>query len=286
MRDRLYSTADLARVCGVSISTIKRWTDAGLLRCVRTPGGHRKFRVQDVAQAAKQLQTSLASADAPDPEEPAASIDELALLLLQDNRDALRGRVAEALEVGDDALLRSLLLKLHRHGLSMATIAGDVLLGALVELRNGPHHGAVDDFMRRRAERQCIIVLRHLMEQVPDPDSGAPMAMLAGELGFHDGVWLALCHLTLRAAGWRIVELGLDVPLETLERGFGRQHQGLLVLLQVPQSRASVEPLQRHVENQGGELLCLAPTVDPQHLLDELLETAERRERRMTASVV
>jgi excisionase family DNA binding protein len=286
MRDRLYSTADLARVCGVSISTIKRWTDAGLLRCVRTPGGHRKFRIQDVAQAAKQLQTSLAPVDADDVGDPAASIDELALLLLQDNRDALRARVAEALEVGDDALLRNLLLKLHRHGLSMASIGGDVLLGALLELRNGPHHGAVDDFMRRRAERQCVIVLRHLMDQVPDADPRAPMAMLAGELGFHDGVWLALCHLTLRAAGWRVVELGLDVPLETLERGFGRQYQGLLVLLQVPHSRASIEPLQRHVENQGGALLCLAPTTDPQQLIDELLETAESRERRMLASVV
>jgi DNA-binding transcriptional MerR regulator len=273
-------------VCGVSISTIKRWTDAGLLRCVRTPGGHRKFRIQDVAQAAKQLQTSLADVDAPDIDEPAAAIDELALLLLQDNREALRSRVAEALEVGDDALLRTLLLKLHRHGLSMASIGGDVLLGALLELRNGPHHGAVDDFMRRRAERQCIIVMRHLMDQVPDPDPRAPTAMLAGELGFHDGVWLALCHLTLRSAGWRVVELGLDVPLETLERGFGRQHQGLLLLLQVPHSRASVEPLQHHVESQSGELLCLAPADEPQQLLEELLETAERRERRMMASVL
>ena len=286
MRDRLYSTADLARVCGVSISTIKRWTDGGLLRCVRTPGGHRKFRVQDVAQAAKQLQTSLASADASDANEPAAQLDELALLLLQDNREALRARVAEALEVGDDRLLRALLLKLHRHGLSMSTIGSDVLLGALLELRNGAHHGATDDFIRRRAERLCEIVLRHLMEQMPPPGPQAPVAMLAGELGFHDGVWLAICQLTLLAAGWNVVELGLDVPLETLSRGFGRQHQGLLVLLQVPHSRADVATLQEQVESHGGELVCLAPELDTQQPLESLRDRAAVREQHMMASVV
>lgn len=33
---------------GVSEATVKRWSDAGTLRCFRTPGGHRKFRLRDV----------------------------------------------------------------------------------------------------------------------------------------------------------------------------------------------------------------------------------------------
>src|SRR2546422_10975194 len=96
MRDRFYSTADLSRMCGVTISTIKRWTDAGLLRCGRTPGGHRKFRVQDVAEAARRLGLGMAGAEAPGRAEgptgvagtgpgAAARLDELALLLLQGN---------------------------------------------------------------------------------------------------------------------------------------------------------------------------------------------------------
>jgi excisionase family DNA binding protein len=286
MRDRLYSTADLARICGVSISTIKRWTDAGLLRCVRTPGGHRKFRLQDVAQAAKQLQTSVTPADDITIEPAAATIDELALLLLQDNRAALRARVAAALQGGDDVLLRNLLLKLHRHGLSMPQIGGEILLGALLELRNRPHHGAVDDFMRRRAERQCVSLLRHLMDQMPMPDHDAPVAMLAGELGFHDGVWLALCHLFLLAAGWRVMELGLDVPLETLARGFGRQDQRLLVLLQVHNSRAVVEPLLAQVESQGAMLRCFSPDDGAARVLRDLQDVASQRQQPMTPTAV
>src|SRR5437868_2150474 len=108
MRDRFYSTADLARMCGVSISTIKRWTDSGLLRCVRTPGGHRKFRLQDVAEAARRLGSSMAGAE-PTFEGPsssgAARLDELGLLLLQGNAAGLAARAAQLLAAGDAAAL-------------------------------------------------------------------------------------------------------------------------------------------------------------------------------------
>ena len=44
----LLNTADVARLCGVSESTIKRWTADGLLPCVRTAGGHRRFQAGDL----------------------------------------------------------------------------------------------------------------------------------------------------------------------------------------------------------------------------------------------
>src|SRR6187401_3370429 len=44
----ILSTRSVAEVLGVSEATVKRWADAGTLRCFRTPGGHRKFRLRDV----------------------------------------------------------------------------------------------------------------------------------------------------------------------------------------------------------------------------------------------
>src|SRR5690349_16254772 len=34
----------------VSESTVKRWADAGDLRCVKTVGGHRRFRLEDISR--------------------------------------------------------------------------------------------------------------------------------------------------------------------------------------------------------------------------------------------
>jgi len=50
MNEELLTTEDLSRLLQVSKSTIKRWTDEGRLRCFRTPGGHRKFRLSNVLE--------------------------------------------------------------------------------------------------------------------------------------------------------------------------------------------------------------------------------------------
>ena len=42
------STNDLAILLNLNVSTVKRWADSGRLVCIRTPGGHRRFSLEDV----------------------------------------------------------------------------------------------------------------------------------------------------------------------------------------------------------------------------------------------
>jgi excisionase family DNA binding protein len=54
------STSQAARALGVSLSTIRRWSDAGALRSYRTPGGQRRF-------SRDQIDTFLESLEQGDP---------------------------------------------------------------------------------------------------------------------------------------------------------------------------------------------------------------------------
>ena len=45
---QFFSTADIARLLSIDVSTVKRWTDSGKLQCYRTLGGHRRFRFDQV----------------------------------------------------------------------------------------------------------------------------------------------------------------------------------------------------------------------------------------------
>ena len=50
MTEILFNTMDVSKMLQVDKSTVKRWTDEGKLKCFRTPGGHRKFRAEDLYQ--------------------------------------------------------------------------------------------------------------------------------------------------------------------------------------------------------------------------------------------
>jgi excisionase family DNA binding protein len=38
-----FTSSEAARYLGVSLATVRRWTDAGHIACYRTPGGQRRF---------------------------------------------------------------------------------------------------------------------------------------------------------------------------------------------------------------------------------------------------
>jgi len=39
----VYTSSQAANYLGVSLATVRRWTDAGHIGCYRTPGGQRRF---------------------------------------------------------------------------------------------------------------------------------------------------------------------------------------------------------------------------------------------------
>lgn len=48
MEDRLLKLAEAALLLGVTPQTVRQWDKDGKLRCVRTPGGHRRVRLSEV----------------------------------------------------------------------------------------------------------------------------------------------------------------------------------------------------------------------------------------------
>ncbi len=50
------STSQAAHVLGVSLGTIRRWSDMGYLQSYRTPGGQRRFSRDQIEQFLNSLQ--------------------------------------------------------------------------------------------------------------------------------------------------------------------------------------------------------------------------------------
>jgi excisionase family DNA binding protein len=50
------STSQAAQALGVSLGTVRRWSDMGHLQSYRTPGGQRRFSAEQIEQFLASLQ--------------------------------------------------------------------------------------------------------------------------------------------------------------------------------------------------------------------------------------
>lgn len=57
------STSQAARALGVSLGTIRRWSDMGHLDSYRTPGGQRRFSREQIEKFVSKLQQGSAPSD-------------------------------------------------------------------------------------------------------------------------------------------------------------------------------------------------------------------------------
>jgi excisionase family DNA binding protein len=55
-----YSTKAVAALLLVDVTTVRRWADAGKLKCFRTPGGHRRFTQSQVSDFIQKYQYVIA----------------------------------------------------------------------------------------------------------------------------------------------------------------------------------------------------------------------------------
>jgi excisionase family DNA binding protein len=67
-RQLVFTSSQAAEYLGVSLATIRRWTDAGHIGCYRTPGGQRRF-------SRAQLDNFISSMSQEGPAEPIDAVE-------------------------------------------------------------------------------------------------------------------------------------------------------------------------------------------------------------------
>jgi excisionase family DNA binding protein len=197
------TTQEVARLAGVGATAVKRWTDAGLLACVRTAGGHRRF-------ARSEVQRFLGA-------QPAASEPE--------GREPWVGALLEA---GDPRALEALLLaERARTGAwhCVAALAGKAL-GEVGRLWSA---GAVTIFEEHQSSERLSRALARIADGLPlDPE--APRAILICAEGDDHTLGLSLTELVLREAGWVSIWAGRRTPLAELGPAISRLGARLLAV--------------------------------------------------------
>jgi excisionase family DNA binding protein len=203
----LISPKQVARAIGVSESSLKRWCDQGLIKTVRTAGGHRKMRMADVMRFTREHDHVLVSPNllGLPPASPHA------VLGLRRSRSLL----ADALLAGDELLARRVVFDLYLAKHSLSVIFDEVIAGAFRDIGDLWACHSIDVYQERRGceiTRQILFDLRKV-QQLPDSAWPAIGGTMDGDLY---ALPPAMAELVLRESGFNAVSLGASIPFSSL----------------------------------------------------------------------
>jgi MerR family transcriptional regulator, light-induced transcriptional regulator len=215
---------EFARRVGVTPELLRAWERRyGLLQPVRSDGGFRLYTDDDaerVSQMKRALDEGLSAAEAAQRTLARARPTEG---LLDDARD----RLLAAARAYDEATVQAVLDEALA-GFALATVLRDLVLPVLREIGDEWERGALEvgqEHFSTTLIRERLLALARLWGH-----GGGPLAILACAPGERHDIGLIAFGLVLRSHGWRILFLGADTPVSTLDRAVSTTDPRLVVV--------------------------------------------------------
>jgi len=192
-RNELLTTRQAAALLGVGTTSVKRWADAGIIECVRTPGRHRRIPRQAIEAMLDREPTGDGQPS------PVPDIEGwLTLLIGRGTADEIHARLwADHTKLG-----------------TWWRVA-ELLAGLLAELGRRWQRGEISILQEHLASERLQRALARCGERLRAPDD-APTALLTLAEGEEHALGLALAELCLREAGWRTQWAGRRTPIDSV----------------------------------------------------------------------
>lgn len=216
------STVRAAEALGVSVSTIKRWVDEGVLPAHKTAGGHRKLLRAEVLALARRGDL------------PRGDVAALGMVRTHEgeaDQEATADALLDALLGGQGAEVKAIIHRAYALGMAVETLADRFIAPTMAKVGHEWETARIDVWHEHRATQLCAAALYELQDKLEArAEKNRPIA-LGGAPGGDPYLLAPLCaHLVLLDAGWQAVNLGPNTPLPSLTRALRQLRPRLLWL--------------------------------------------------------
>ncbi len=192
MTHKLLTSAEVAKILGVTAGSVKRWADLGLLRCARTVGRHRRFDPVEVERFLKDQTGAVQPNHGPD-------VEGWLELLLSD---------ADAHQV-----LATIYAERARLGAWWKV--AESLSAVLEEIGERWAEGTLSILEEHVATERLSRCLAQVADQLPSR-TGAPRLLLTTAENEEHTLGLSLAEIVIREHGWPVLWAGRRVPLSEI----------------------------------------------------------------------
>jgi len=201
------STIQVSRALGVSVSTVKRWVDDGILKAQVSPGGHRKLLLREVLQLAQSGKL------------PYAEVAKIVPLANNSRSELpqLRTHLDAAIRRSDADSIQTLIFEAYRSGHPIEVLADSLIAITLRDLGHAWVNGTVSIMHEHLITQAFVAALYQLHGNLPVlQDPARPLAIGAAPEADHYILPSLLAKTTLQDAGWNAINIGPNTPFSAL----------------------------------------------------------------------
>jgi excisionase family DNA binding protein len=189
---------------GVSVTTVKRWVDDGVLPAHRTAGGHRKLLLTDVLRLVRDGNLPQADLSVLVPKEAVSDPADPSKLYHQ---------MLEAVDQGDSDRIRSILHGSYNAGVSVELLADRVISPALQHVGHEWSVGRMDVMHEHRITQAIVSAMYELKAFMKlNAERDRPVAVGGAPENDHYILPSLVTKMTLLDCGWDAVNLGPHTP--------------------------------------------------------------------------
>jgi excisionase family DNA binding protein len=246
----IITTRQVADLLAVSEATVKRWADAGTLKCFRTPGGHRKFRMADIAEFLQHHRYEPAGPVAPVvstvPSTPETKSMTPSPVVLPDDR-AVGGTDGEVVMkfrnlalAGDTDSLVSLMAQQRLKGHSLSAIFDGIATPALADIGERWARGALTIAQEHIAAQTVIESLARIKALIERPSMQRGRVLFAAPGDEQHDIALRMGSILAYGLGFTPVLLGARCPVADLSMMIAAERPVAVVL-----SFSGTQPIER-----------------------------------------
>jgi MerR family transcriptional regulator, light-induced transcriptional regulator len=206
---RFLSTVQVAKAVGVSVTTIKRWVDDGILPAHRTAGGHRKLVLADVLRLTREGGL------------PASDLGQLVPISRAEPGDPNRfhEQLLDAVMEIDDSRIRAVIRAAYQSGIPIEVLADRVISPAMAFVGRQWQHDKLDVGSEHLVTGAVIAGLFELQGTIAaNAAADRPTAVGGAPEGDHYILPSLLAKLALIEAGWDAVNIGPNTPAASFQK--------------------------------------------------------------------
>ena len=255
------SSKDTANILGINISTLKRWTDSGKIKCEKTAGGHRKFTMQHIRGYYKSFSDSSKNISLGIENKEQKFL--YGLINDRDYKELAQNLAASSLKA-DELSVRTIVNGLYMNGVPIPDLLDYVIdvAGHIVELQlktNKIDH--TDAYLSRNVITRSVDSLNN------DQPNGSFNGKNALCVNFEDNlpdIGVVMSEVLLRNNGFNVYNTGSHAELGDLKKIIKNRKINLLLfyLCDLQCCNAIVEKNINKTKNQIIEIVTLAKKIN------------------------